>query len=49
MKKTIVKAVVVCTLALALLTRFTSVPTLNVINTGASVYHDGPINGTVVQ
>ena len=46
MKNAIVKAVVLCTLALSLLAGFASV---SAVDAGVAVCHDGPINGTVVQ
>lgn len=42
MKNTIVKAIILCTLALSLLAGFASV---SAVDTGVAVCHDGPNNG----
>lgn len=42
MKFAIVKAVVVCTMALSLL--FVGVATVDAVDTGVAVCHDGPYN-----
>lgn len=46
MKNAIVKTVVVCTMALALL--FVGVATTNAVDTGVAVCHDGPYDLDVV-
>lgn len=46
MKNVIVKAVVLCTLALSLL--FAGVSAVGGVDAGVSVCHDGPLDGTVV-
>ena len=47
MKNAIVKAVVLCTLALSLL--FLGATAVTTADVGVSVCHDGPHNGTVKQ
>lgn len=42
MKNAIIKTVVVCTMALALL--FVGVAATNAVDTGVAVCHDGPLN-----
>ena len=44
MKNAIVKAVVLCTLALTLL--FVGVATTSAVDAGVAVCHDGPLNGS---
>lgn len=46
MKNIIVKTVVLCTLALSL---FAGMVSVNAVDAGVSVCHDGPHDGTVVQ
>lgn len=47
MKMNILKAVVLCTMALSLL--FVGVTAVDAVDTGVAVCHDGPTNGTVVR
>lgn len=43
MKHTIVKAIVLCTMALSLL--FMGIAAVNTVDTGVAVCHDGPNHG----
>lgn len=46
MKMTILKAVVLCTMALSLL--FVGVAAVDAVDAGVAVCHDGPTNGGIV-
>lgn len=46
MKLNILKAVVLCTMALSLL--FVGVASVNTANSGTAVCHDGPLHGGVI-